>query len=832
MLNVLASAYMRIGLTADGRYVRTPEGAKKFGQAIGERIIRDPIERAKLGLPPIRLKTSGLATLPDDERKAEVLRRHAKIVAKAPKDNPNAPSIRLGPKPKKTTKPKTSGLAKLSDEERKTEIIKRHAKVVDKAEADDFEERRNAALARSKMTSDQQKTDKETRNAKAQAKFEAEIAKAQAKFEAEIAQREKGLPPRPEDTPTPKPEAKGKAALPQDAQDWLDNATVKQLLAVHRGGGNLPSGAFRNKDGEIRDEFTSEVADLLTAHAKKNQVPFDQVKKGDTVDIDGEIVRVTRVGSRGGVPYVTGQNEYTVTTTSPRATTVGLLSQAAPKKGKAAVTPSTSTATPSTPSKKSTAATPDVKGPKPSQVDKAEADDFEERRNAALARSKMTSDQQKTDKETRNAKAQAKFEAEIAKAQAKFEAEIAQREKGLPPRPEDTPTPKPEAKGKAALPQDAQDWLDNATVKQLLAVHRGGGNLPSGAFRNKDGEIRDEFTSEVADLLTAHAKKNQVPFDQVKKGDTVDIDGEIVRVTRVGSRGGVPYVTGQNEYTVTTTSPRATTVGLLSQAAPKKGKAAVTPSTSTATPSTPSKKSTAATPDVKGPKPSQASIAKFRGWTAGDIEDAIADHEAKLDKSSSENMKKWRRGQIAAARAALAEKDGATPSAKSVSDIKAGDETPYGTVVSVKGDQVEVKSIATLGIPGGTTTVPADKVREAIAKKAARPAETRKPKHHRSAAILPTGKRLSPANPSRSEYWEKGSVGYIVVNQRTGSKKVYLSSGDTGMNPGDTFPAFHDQTYASLGDYKVLGVIYGDPKKAPKGEFTDLTQSLPVSVFK
>lgn len=77
-------------------------------------------------------------------------------------------------------------------------------------------------------------------------------------------------------------------------------------------------------------------------------------------------------------------------------------------------------------------------------------------------------------------------------------------------------------------------------------------------------------------------------------------------------------------------------------------------------------------------------------------------------------------------------------------------------------------------------------------------------------AALPTGESMNPRNPQSAVYFDTKQTAYILykVNEaRTRPTRVFTSIGlIEGWKIGTQVHLKHDQTFAYLGEYKVVGI--------------------------
>lgn len=76
-------------------------------------------------------------------------------------------------------------------------------------------------------------------------------------------------------------------------------------------------------------------------------------------------------------------------------------------------------------------------------------------------------------------------------------------------------------------------------------------------------------------------------------------------------------------------------------------------------------------------------------------------------------------------------------------------------------------------------------------------------------ATLPTGKTMNPSNPDDAFYFDPGQVAYVIKNDDTGKLAVFTSFGHLGsdFDLGKVNEHRHDQTFRSLGWFKVIGIV-------------------------
>jgi hypothetical protein len=102
-------------------------------------------------------------------------------------------------------------------------------------------------------------------------------------------------------------------------------------------------------------------------------------------------------------------------------------------------------------------------------------------------------------------------------------------------------------------------------------------------------------------------------------------------------------------------------------------------------------------------------------------------------------------------------------------------------------------------------------------------------------ALLPTGTKINPVTPSLAEYFDPEATMLVLERLpygpgKAGSRVVATTFGPmSGHKLGETFEVRHDQTLRNLGEFKIIGMRFGNTAQCA-GELPD--QKLPHWVFK
>lgn len=107
----------------------------------------------------------------------------------------------------------------------------------------------------------------------------------------------------------------------------------------------------------------------------------------------------------------------------------------------------------------------------------------------------------------------------------------------------------------------------------------------------------------------------------------------------------------------------------------------------------------------------------------------------------------------------------------------------------------------------------------------------RESRRYEATSVLPTGERMNPRSPESAVYFDADQTAYIVrsLDAEKPSRVITSFGSPLGWNVGSVQSLRHDQTWASLGQVEVVGVIeYASGFSA--GEVPN--RSLAHSVFK